>query len=339
MVEWERIGLLVILSKELLWIRCLSMLTESCSCGRTWYTGSAVSLDVEQSKFCSSAYFLAPFLDPQSLNLYEDTLIEVMVNDCSYTWQTLQLERITKMPPVTRAIHHLTKASSKWKLGWLLEHGESRLDAMKQEQSKQNENMISSPFFSAISPPTVAQIEQSRIDQVAFFTLAKYTGNSTHNREISGEIDLLQGQQVSVVGTPFGVNSPMTFYNSITRGYISNTICNTSIMGSHAADLWLVDTTLSPGMEGGALCNDGLIKGMLLPPIRRSDDIVAFNLAVPFRHILESSPLSSRNPVLSHVTQIGDDKAAIQKAKRSVVLLKNGATWTSGFFISQEGRK
>lgn len=156
----------------------------------------------------------------------------------------------------------------------------------------------------------------------------------------------LNGETIRAVGSPFGVNSPKIFFNSISQGIISNQFFTDDNNGK-ISDLWLIDARISPGIEGGGIYSlDNLLVGMILPPIRRIDDVFAFNLSIPIFHLIQ---LINNTSIRSNFKIIGKQQQIIEKQEiipeivskslKSLVLLKYGTTWTSGFFISKKGCK
>ena len=153
-------------------------------------------------------------------------------------------------------------------------------------------------------------------------------------------MDPIIGTPIEAVGSPFGLTSPAIFLNSHTQGIISNHIRQTPHNGP--ADVYLVDTRVVPGQEGGGLFDlSGRLLGMLLPPIRSRSDYIAFNFALPMRHIWDALENPSLNPPLSSPLSLPlptqQANIALEKAMRSLVLLKCGTSWTSGFIYHKDG--
>ena len=64
--------------------------------------------------------------------------------------------------------------------------------------------------------------------------------------EIGSSQLLKRGDTVEIISTPFGDNHPLIFFNSLTKGIISN-ICG------HKNQILLTDARCLTGSEGGAV--------------------------------------------------------------------------------------
>lgn len=307
------------------------------SSGEVSFTCSGIALDDDQTSFITTGYLLAPFMisdDP--FELIQGTTISVMRNNGQYEWEDVVLEKIQRVNSIHRSVFHLTRGSPSWRVGWLLEDGESR-EEMYRPIPKDDVYQPSSLYLSSLVPPSKEDITKSGIDTVLYFRVSNCNFKEIVPDRWRKDINFIQGSSVDVVGSPFGISSPRIFYNSVSRGVISNIIS----LDNSNDKLLLTDARVSPGVEGGGLYSNGTLVGMVIPPIRKTNDIVAFNLAVPLYNIFQydikkSIPLSfsqKKNPLPITLP------STIEEAKKSLVLLKNGITWTSGICISDDGCK
>jgi len=103
------------------------------------------------------------------------------------------------------------------------------------------------------------------------------------------------GQSVFAVGSPFGVTSPKTFSNSITKGVVSN------VLGGSEPFVFLTDARMLPGCDGGPIvCTkyDGVtpyqnndpstppvLLGVCALPVRNINEKVEMNVAYAYEPV------------------------------------------------------
>ncbi|GBG23797.1 Glyoxysomal processing protease, glyoxysomal [Hondaea fermentalgiana] len=95
--------------------------------------------------------------------------------------------------------------------------------------------------------------------------------------------ELVRGEGVMVVCSPFGLVSPAVFQNSLTTGVISNVV--RSFVAQEQSSLYLTDARCLPGSEGGAVFDaSGHVIGMIAPSLQRMDQSnVELGAIIPWR--------------------------------------------------------
>jgi S1-C subfamily serine protease len=151
---------------------------------------------------------------------------------------------------------------------------------------------------------------------------------------------LRAGEEVALVGSPFGALAPEHFHAAVTRGCVSN--------DGAGGGIALLDVRSWPGMEGAAvLTTRGQLAGVLLPPACRGGEaatelplalswapvaraLAAFLLAGTAHSPVAATAADSNAPSCSP-----DDGGVLDTARRSVVLVAvAGGRWASGVVLS-----
>ncbi|WOL10420.1 glyoxysomal processing protease, glyoxysomal [Canna indica] len=170
-----------------------------------------------------------------------------------------------------------------------------------------------------------------------------------------------KGDLLLLMGSPFGILSPLHFLNSISFGTVSN--CRAS--GSGQNSLLLADFRGLPGMEGGPVFDEHTcLIGMLTRPLRQKASnseiqiVITWNaIASAWGNELQKKSQNSQQElngqcadkerrVLPNFTNFGlmrclpkgPDFVPLQKAMSSIALITVGdGTWASGIILDQQG--
>ncbi|KAL0905173.1 hypothetical protein M5K25_027358 [Dendrobium thyrsiflorum] len=175
-----------------------------------------------------------------------------------------------------------------------------------------------------------------------------------------------RGDLIIVTGSPFGVLSPMHFYNSISVGNLAN--CCPS--GSDHRSLLVADIRCLPGMEGGPVFDrHASLVGILTKPLRQKGSNAEIQFAVTWNAIASIDTKSLLGTQSIHVGVIGRTKysndvasldescdhgspkylirrpvifspstSSLEKAISSVVLIAVGeGSWASGIVLNKSG--
>ncbi|RDD40318.1 Peroxisomal leader peptide-processing protease [Trichoplax sp. H2] len=157
---------------------------------------------------------------------------------------------------------------------------------------------------------------------------------------------LKRGDVVEVISTPFGDSYPLIFYNSSTKGIISN-ICGKK------NQLFLTDARCLAGSEGGAVVcklagqSKASLVGVVMSPFCFKDtEWTGFTLVVPIDLILTSLPskhhplvhdfmaLKLPNSTRSNLTP-NSDISFFDKVSSAVVYIQSLSSWGSGVVIDR----
>ena len=166
-----------------------------------------------------------------------------------------------------------------------------------------------------------------------------------------------QMKSVYVVSSPFGLLSPQCFSNSVAKGIVSNVICDSK----YKCMAFLTDARMLPGSEGGGVfykSNSHCI-GICTVPIRSKSSNIDFNLVVSLNaihrevddairlHVLQQANQKSGpelfHPIVSpsrcNASQSPFESLSpeMENAKKSIVLISIGNSWSSGIVINSRG--
>eukprot|EP01132_Coremiostelium_polycephalum_P005989 gene5989-7461_t len=155
---------------------------------------------------------------------------------------------------------------------------------------------------------------------------------------IGNSIQEKTGNQLTVVGSPFGFISPTIFLNSLSTGVICNCIPSP---GSYSTpSLFLTDARCLPGNEGGGVFNrDGLLIGIVAPPIKSKDEKSPFTLTpvIPIHCFLPQLEKTNLQPTSFSLQNSSASNSNLKRSKNTIVLVKFKDTWGSGVLISDTG--
>lgn len=158
------------------------------------------------------------------------------------------------------------------------------------------------------------------------------------------------GEDVFVLGSPYGVFGPEIFFNTVTRGIIC------AVMPAPGVDaLVIIDAPCHPGTCGAPVVTEmgRTLVGVVLPKLSRLDNLVVdLNFVLTTKELLLSVQrfLSCHNsalppPRLSLTTQakltcttlpFSYDQALLRKACEATVLISCGLSWGSGVLIDTQ---
>jgi len=164
-----------------------------------------------------------------------------------------------------------------------------------------------------------------------------------------------QMKSVYVVSSPFGILSPDCFSNSVSKGIVSNVICDSK----YQCLAFLTDARMLPGSEGGGVFykSDSSCIGICTIPIRSKSSNIDFNLVITLNAIyrdvdnvirldvaktsnekvLKNVPIVEPLQCFASNSPFESLSPSMDNAKKSVVLINIANSWSSGIVISQQG--
>eukprot|EP00898_Chlorokybus_atmophyticus_P005203 jgi/Chlat1/5684/Chrsp37S05491 len=159
---------------------------------------------------------------------------------------------------------------------------------------------------------------------------------------------LQPGERLMACGSPFGLLSPLHFFNTVAAGILSSTP-----FPGQSASIAMVDIRCHPGMEGGPIITrDGHIVGMVCEPLRQrqthgevqimltADGIASalykqLGIMLPLCATEACQPASQSAAVIGHPAV---DSSVVSRACQAVVLIETApGSWASGVIISSQG--
>ncbi|KFK44488.1 hypothetical protein AALP_AA1G263400 [Arabis alpina] len=259
-------------------------------------------------------------------------------------WVPAQLLSLVDAPVSSAALQSLIEASlgskdSGWDVGWSL------VSADNGSQPSSNIQHFSKPSMQLDEPLNANFMAKSATRMALLGVSLNLLGQPNINLASSGS----KGDTIVTLGSPFGILSPVHFFNSVSTGSIAN--CYPS--GSQNKSLMIADVRCLPGMEGAPVfdTNEHLI-GILIRPIRQKNSGVEIQLVVPWgaittacSHLLFEEP--AKEGKASHwgteVLSIKPDasipvQVAVEKALESICLITvNDGVWASGVLLNEHG--
>ncbi|KAL0795678.1 hypothetical protein Bca101_067055 [Brassica carinata] len=251
-------------------------------------------------------------------------------------WVPAQLLSLVDVPVSSGALKSLIETSvgskdSGWDVGWSLVSGDS------DSQPSTNMKHYSKPLMQRDEPHDAMFMAKSATRMALLGVSLSLLGQP--NLNLASPCS--KGDTLVTLGSPFGILSPLHFFNSVSTGSISN--CYSS--GSLKNSLIIADVRCLPGMEGAPVfAKNGQLIGILIRPLRQKSSGVEVQLVVPWGAITAacSHLLPSDEGKTSHwgneVVRIEPVQVAVGKAMESICLISvNDGVWASGVVLNEHG--
>ncbi|KAJ0257943.1 Glyoxysomal processing protease [Hirschfeldia incana] len=252
-------------------------------------------------------------------------------------WVPAQLLSLVDVPVSSAALKSLIETSvgskdSGWDVGWSLVSGDT-----DSQPSATNMKHYSKPLMQRDEPQDAMFMAKSATRMALLGVSLSLLGQPNINiASVSSK-----GDTLVTLGSPFGILSPLHFFNSVSTGSISN--CYSS--GSLKNSLMIADVRCLPGMEGAPVFGkNGHLIGILIRPLRQKNTGVEVQLVVPWGAITAacSHLLPSDEGKTSHwgneVVRIEPVQVAVEKAMESICLITvNDGVWASGVVLNEHG--
>ncbi|XP_010549335.1 PREDICTED: glyoxysomal processing protease, glyoxysomal isoform X2 [Tarenaya hassleriana] len=302
--------------------------------------------------------------------------VEIMVEDRikseeeAPSWVPAQLLSLVDVPVSSAALQSLIEASlgskdSGWDVGWSLvsyENGSQPIDI-----EPESKLLMESQRHMQLEEPLDARFMAKSACRMALLGVPL---------SLLGQPNIMLGSSINrgdalvAVGSPFGILSPMHFFNSISTGSVAN-CCPP---GSLNSSLLIADVRCLPGTEGGPVFDkNGCFLGILIRPIRQKSSGVEIQLVIPwgaiatsYKDLLLDEPcnegrgtqwgsetLSAKpNAFFYHGPEKSfcqvdehhgsssslEPKVAVESAMKSICLITvNDGVWASGVLLNEHG--
>ncbi|KAH9748766.1 glyoxysomal processing protease [Citrus sinensis] len=209
------------------------------------------------------------------------------VDKGSPEWVTAQLMMLVDIPVSSLALQSLMEASSglpehEWEVGWsLAPYNNSSQPLMGVVKTSIESNKISlmeshRPF--AMEESSNLSLMSKSTSRVAILGVSSYLKDLPN---IALTPLNKRGDLLLAVGSPFGVLSPMHFFNSVSMGSVANCYPPRSTTRS----LLMADIRCLPGMEGGPVFGEHAhFVGILIRPLRQKSG-AEIQLVIPWEAI------------------------------------------------------
>lgn len=178
-------------------------------------------------------------------------------------WVPAQLLSLVDVPVSSAALKSLIETSlgskdSGWDVGWSLVSGDS------DSQTSTSMKHYSKPLMQRDEPNDAMFMAKS----ATRMALLGVSLSLLDQPNINIASPCSKGDTLVTLGSPFGILSPLHFFNSVSTGSISN--CYSS--GSLKHSLMIADVRCLPGMEGAPVFGkNGHLIGILIRPLRQKN--------------------------------------------------------------------
>ncbi|XP_030480156.1 glyoxysomal processing protease, glyoxysomal isoform X1 [Cannabis sativa] len=277
-------------------------------------------------------------------------------------WHAAQCLKIIDVPASASALQSLFEASvgsleHGWEVGWSL---------ASLNESRQSLKYVSQTHVSLVHPAESGTSSQlgKLTTRMAILGVSLFSNDVA---KISISPSSRKGDFILAVGSPFGVLSPVHFFNSISVGSIAN--CYPPRSSSRS--LLMADIRCLPGMEGGPIFDgQAQVIGILIRPLRQKISGAEIQLVIPWEAIASAcSDLLLKEPHTERSIYYGEGKLAavgracianshgpdghvtythkdlssccptpVEKAMTSVCLITvDDGVWASGVLLNNDG--
>ncbi|CAA7015742.1 unnamed protein product [Microthlaspi erraticum] len=254
-------------------------------------------------------------------------------------WVPAQLLSLVDVPVSSAALESLIVNASSgskdsgWDVGWSL------VSADNGSQPSINVEHFSKPLMQLNEPLKASFMAKSATRMALLGVSLSLLGQPNINFASASS----KGDTLVTLGSPFGILSPVHFFNSVSTGSIAN--CYPS--GSLKKSLMMADVRCLPGMEGAPVFDkNGHFIGILIRPLRQKNSGVEIQLVVPWgaittacSHLLLEEPSGGGSEALRIKTDASIPvQVAVQKAMESICLITvDDGVWASGVVLNEHG--
>ncbi|XP_057996325.1 glyoxysomal processing protease, glyoxysomal isoform X2 [Hevea brasiliensis] len=213
---------------------------------------------------------------------------EGSLNKSASSWFTAELIRLVDIPESSFAVQSLVESSSGsldhgWEVGWSLasyDNGPRNFMDVTQTQTEDgNTSFMEGHRHLAMGESCNTSLMSKKTTRIAIlgvFLSLKVLPN------IAITFSNRRGDSLLAVGSPFGVLSPLHFFNSLSVGSIANCY----LARSSTISLLMADIRCLPGMEGGPVFGDSAhFIGILIRPLRQKSSGAEIQLVIPWEAI------------------------------------------------------
>ncbi|KAF8411133.1 hypothetical protein HHK36_003672 [Tetracentron sinense] len=204
-------------------------------------------------------------------------------------WLPSKLLALVDVPASSLALQSLIEAPTgsaehgSWEVGWSLaslNNGPHHfMDDIQTQVGRDIRSSSESQGNSALGEPSNASHMAVLTTRIAFLVVSL---DSKGLPNISASQPKKRGNLLLAIGSPFGVLSPMHFFNSIAVGSVANCYPSTAYKSS----LLMADIRCLPGMEGGPVFGEHAhLIGILARPLRQRAGGAEIQLVIPWEAI------------------------------------------------------
>ncbi|XP_019175610.1 PREDICTED: glyoxysomal processing protease, glyoxysomal isoform X2 [Ipomoea nil] len=286
-------------------------------------------------------------------------------------WLPAELLKLVDVATSSTAVQSLIEASSGsngsiehgWEVGWsLASYGSGHQSFMDSARKQVEQASFPSQTYTVVAESSNPSLMGKSTTRVAILRVSstEYEGLP----EIGTSHFNKRGDLLLSIGSPFGILSPIHFFNSVSVGSVANIYPSSNSQRS----LLMADIRCLPGMEGSPVFGKHAeLIGILSRPLRQRTSAAEIQMVIPWEAIasacsdmLEKQPQNTWNGInhdngfLSAVgmgTEGGSIKdihgylcagpppsSSIDKATASICLITvDDGAWASGILLNKQG--
>ncbi|XP_068654483.1 glyoxysomal processing protease, glyoxysomal isoform X2 [Aristolochia californica] len=263
------------------------------------------------------------------------------------TWVSAELLALVDVPSSTSALQSMVQAHGVphehgyWEMGWRLaplngdSNGQSIMDALQTQVGTETGTWAVNQRHQDLDGSSSLGVMAMSTTRIAFLGVSTINPKDLPLVNVSSPAK--RGDLLLVMGSPFGVLSPVHFFNSVSAGAVAN-CCP---LDSSESAVLMADVRCLPGMEGAPVFSKhASLVGILTWPIRQRAGGAEIQLVITWNAIedawrtyLQKDPLKSQVN-LNH----SPSPLAFEKALPSIVLVTVGdSAWASGIILNKRG--
>ncbi|KAK6917593.1 hypothetical protein RJ641_018344 [Dillenia turbinata] len=286
-------------------------------------------------------------------------------------WLPAQLLTLVDVSTSTLALQTLVQASSSslgngWEVGWSQSsygNGPPHLDALQRQAERNTRPFMKRQGYLGSGETSSLSLVLKSTTWVALLGVSSLSFKVLRSLTIMNSIN--RGDLLLAMGSPFGILSPLHFFNSISVGSVANCCPHSSSDRS----LLIADIRCLPGMEGGPVFGgQGHLIGILTRPLRQRNTDAEIQLVIPSEAVAAAcgdllqkelqylrddicytkevlNSVSANNPddegyshFHNHLSSGYSPQSPIQKAMASVCLITiDDGIWASGILLNKQG--
>uniref|UniRef100_J3M8J0 Glyoxysomal processing protease, glyoxysomal n=1 Tax=Oryza brachyantha TaxID=4533 RepID=J3M8J0_ORYBR len=199
----------------------------------------------------------------------------------------------------------LTRSSS-WDVCWsLADVNRKQVDNDARYSLESNRNRA---YTESTEPPMLARAAT----RIAVLGVSNLKSNNTRCVNVSPM--QRRGDSLLIMGSPFGILSPVHFFNSISVGVVANCLPP----GASRCSLLMADVHCLPGMEGAPVFDkNSCLVGMLMKPLRQKGSIVEVQLVITWDAICNAWSSNKLEKIGRSPSESVDDRSSDCKYKDS----------------------
>ncbi|KAG9439202.1 hypothetical protein H6P81_019367 [Aristolochia fimbriata] len=263
------------------------------------------------------------------------------------TWVSAELLALVDVPSSNSALQSMLQAHGvphdhgSWDMGWSLaplngdKNGQSTMDAVRTQVGTETRTWSENQRHQALDEQSNLGIMAVSTTRIALLGVSTLSSKGLPQINVSSPAK--RGDLLLVMGSPFGILSPVHFFNSVSAGAVAN-CCP---FGSSDSAVLMADVRCLPGMEGAPVFSrHASLVGILTWPIRQRASGAEIQLVITWCAIVDAWRTHLQKDPLKTQVNLNHPPSALkfERALPSIVLVTVGeSAWASGIILNKSG--